>query len=328
MKAVVYDKFGTAGDVLRLQEMPTPDPADGEVLVALHISGVNPSDVKARSGARPGVTAPPFPTIVPHSDGAGEIIAVGEGVDPGRVGQRVWIWNGQWQRAFGTCSSHICLPDAQAVPLPETVSFETGAQLGIPGLTAAHVVCAGGDIRGKTVLVQGASGTVGYLATQLALWAGANVIATARGAGLERARSAGAHTVLDFTSPDLSADILEAAKGPVDHIVEVEFGKNIETNAAVIAENGTLCAYGSALEMRPEIPFGPLMFKAVSIHIALIYLLPPAPRMAAIQRLHQALADKALDCPVETVLDLADAARAHEAVEAGARAGGVLVRCT
>lgn len=327
MRAIGYSQFGPAADVLGLEDLPTPDPGPGEVLVALELSGVNPSDVKARAGSRPGVTRPPYPLIVPHSDGAGTIVAAGDGVDPARVGRRVWIWNGQWQRAFGTCASHISLPAAQAVDLPEGVSFETGAQLGIPGLTAAHAVFAHGPVADKTVLVQGAAGTVGHLATQLAVWGGATVIATARGAGLDRATGAGAAVALDFGADDLAAQITDAAGGPVDHIVEVEFGHNAETDAAVIVENGSIAAYGSALDMAPRMPFYPLMFKAVTLHMVLIYLLPKAPRDAAIARLHRALADGALDCPVDHVFDLHDAARAHMAVEAGGRAGGVLIRC-
>lgn len=328
MRAIGYTQFGAAQDVLRIHQIDTPDPGPGEVLVELALSGVNPSDVKARAGARPGVTKPPYDLIIPHSDGAGVIVAAGDGVDAGRVGQRAWVWNGQWQRPFGTCASHICLPADQAVPLPEDVSFETGAQLGIPGLTAAHVVFAGGEVAGKTVLVQGGGGTVGYLAVQLARWGGARVIATARALDVERCRAAGATHVLDYRDADLAERILAAAGGPVDHIVEVEFGVNAATSAAVIAENGTICAYGSARDMAPQLPFYPLMFKAVTLQMALIYLLPPAPRAAAIRRLHKALAETALDCPVAQVFDLADTASAHMAVEDGARTGGILVRCT
>ena len=328
MRAIGYSAFGPAASVLSLHDLPTPSPGPGEVLVEMQLSGVNPSDVKARAGNRPGVTEPPYPLIIPHSDGAGIIAAVGAGVDPARVGRRVWIWNGQWRRAFGTSASHIALPAQQAVDMPDDVTFETGAQLGIPGLTAAHAVFAAGPVAGKTVLVQGAAGTVGHLATQLAAWGGAKVIATARGEGLDRARAAGAAEVVDFTGDDLAQRIAQAAGGPVDHIVEVEFGRNADTDAAVIAENGTISAYGSALDMAPVMPFYPLMFKAVTLHIVLIYLLPEAPRDAAIARLHQAFADGALDCPVAQVFDLADTATAHEAVEAGKRAGGVLVRCT
>ena len=151
MRAMSYTQFGSAADVLTLDDLPTPAPAAGEVLVRLKTSGVNPSDVKARAGGRPGVTEPPFPKIIPHSDGAGVIEAVGEGVDAARVGERVWIWNGQWARAFGTAADYIALPTEQAVRLPDATSFEEGAILGIPGLTATHAVLGGGLVKGKTV---------------------------------------------------------------------------------------------------------------------------------------------------------------------------------
>lgn len=326
MQAICYTSFGAARDVLQLADLPTPAPAAGEVRIRLAFSGVNPSDVKARAGTRPGVTKPPFPRIVPHSDGAGLIDAVGAGVDPARLGQRVWIWNGQWQRAFGTAATHICLPAAQAVPLPDAVSLETGAILGIPGLTAAHAVFGGGDVAGTTLLVQGGAGTVGLLAVQLAVAAGARVIATARGPGLAAAQGAGAHTVLDYSAPDLAQQILAANAGaPVDRIVEVEFGPNLATNTEVIAPNGTLAAYGSAKDMQPTLPFGPLLFKAVTIDILLIYLLPPAQRDAAIARLHAALAAETLTLPVAEIHPLDACAAAHESVERGGRAGAVLV---
>lgn len=326
MKAIVYDRFGAARDVLSLQEIETPRPGSGEVTVDLVFSGINPSDVKARAGTRPGVTKPPFPQVIPHSDGAGVISAVGEGVNAERIGERVWIWNGQWRRAYGTAANQITLPQDHAVVLPDGVDFETGASLGIPGLTAAFTVFSGGDVMDKTLLIQGGAGTVGLLAVQLAKWGGAKVIATARGAGAERAREAGADAVIDYADPDLAARILAANSGqPVDRIVEVEFGKNIATDTEVIAENGTICAYGSALEMEPVFPFYPLLFKAVTVEIALIYLLSESERTATIERLTRALSEGALRCPVERVFPLADCAAAHEAVEAGNRAGAILL---
>ncbi|WP_300012596.1 NADPH:quinone reductase [uncultured Roseobacter sp.] len=329
MRMISYENFGKASDVLHLSDQDLPAPQAGEVCVELAYSGVNPSDVKARAGSRPGVTKPPFPQIVPHSDGAGVISAVGPGVDTARIGERVWIWNGQWQRAFGTAASHIVLPDEQAVALPDSVSLETGAILGIPGLTAAHTVFGGGEITGQTVVIHGGAGTVGYLAIQLAKWGGAKVITTAHGAGMARCASAGADVVLDYKADDLADQILAANNGDlVTRIIEVEFGQNIATDTAIIAPNGTIAAYGSALNMTPSLPFYPLLFKAVTIDIVLIYLLRKAERIRAIDKLHSALADGALDCPVQKVFGLKDAALAHEAVESGGRAGAVLINVT
>lgn len=326
MDAITYSRFGAASDVLDLITVPTPDPGPGEVLVSLSHSGVNPSDIKARAGARPGVTKLPFDLIIPHSDGAGTVVAVGDGVDAARIGQPVWIWNGQWQRPYGTAATHICLPAAQAVPRPDGVSAEVGATLGIPGLTAAHAVFGGSDIAGQTLLVQGGAGTVGYLAVQLARWGGARVIATARGQGIDRCRQAGAHHVVDFSTEYVAEQVLAANGGaPVDRIIEVEFGLNAETDAELIAPNGTICAYGSALDMAPTIPFGPMLFKAVTLDIVLIYILPPESRAAATARLHAALSDNAMHSPIAQSFALADCHLAHEAVAQGARDGAILL---
>lgn len=329
MRAITYARFGPAEDVLRLAEIDTPRPGPGEVCVTLVFSGVNPSDVKARAGTRPGVTKPPFDLIIPHSDGAGVISDVGEGVDPARIGERVWIWNGQWQRPFGTAATHITLPSAKAVLLPAGVCFEAGAVLGIPGLTASHCVHGHGDISGKTVLIQGGAGTVGFLAVQLAKLGGAHVIATARGDGLPRCIDAGADAALDYTSPTLAADILAANNGkPVDRIVEVEFGQNIQLDAEVITPNGVITAYGSARQMSPTLPFGPLLFKAVTIDITLIYILDETSRRQAIEHLHDALTSGRLQLPVDAVFALSDCAAAHRAVEQGGRSGAVLIDVT
>ena len=327
LKIVSYAEFGAASDVLQRQEIETPAPGDGEVTVELAFSGVNPSDVKARAGTRPGVTKPAFPFVVPHSDGSGVISAIGKGVDPIRMGQRVWVWNGQWQRALGTASTHITLPQEQAVQLPEGIDLETGACLGIPGLTACYAVFGSGDVKNQTILVQGGAGTVGLLAVQLAKWGGARVIATARGASAERARLAGADVVVDYTSSDLSAQILAANGGqPVQRIVEVEFGANIATDSEVIAENGVICAYGSAVDMAPALPFYPLLFKAVTIDIALVYILTSEQRETTTSRLTAALKAGALQCPIDHIYPLDECADAHQAVETGQRSGAILLK--
>ena len=327
MRAITYNRFGAAAEVLELQEVETPAPAAGEVLVRLKVSGVNPSDVKARAGTRPGVTEPPFPLIIPHSDGAGVIEAVGEGVDTARVGQRVWIWNGQWQRAFGTAAKYIAVPSLQAVPLPDVTSFEEGAILGIPGMTAVQSVLGGGDVRGKTVLVSGGAGTVGNLAVQVAAASGARVFATARGeAGIAAAKVAGAEQVFDYSASDLAEQVLDATDGDlIDRIVEVEFGANAETNTKLIAERGTIAAYGSAKDMSPVMPFYPLMFKAVTLELVLVYILSADQRANCAVQLTDLLERKALAMRVAEVMPLADCAKAHDIVASGQRAGAVLL---
>ncbi|MDM8166338.1 NADPH:quinone reductase [Roseovarius sp.] len=326
MRAAWYERFGPAADVLETGEADTPSAGPGEVLVRVAFSGVNPSDSKARAGSRPGVTKPPFPRIIPHSDGSGVIEAVGDGVDAARVGQRVWIWNGQWQRPFGTAAEYIAVPEAQAVPLPEGVSLEAGATLGIPGLTAAQTVFGGGDVAGQTLLVSGGAGAVGHNAVQLAKSGGATVIATCSTGGADRVKAAGADHVLDYADPELAAKITELTGGKgIDRAVEVEFGVNAALLAEVMKPLGTIAAYGSVKNMTPELPFGPYLFKGLKLDITLIYILPDAPRAEAIERLHAALADGALKPDVEHVLPLEKAAEAQDIVLEPGRAGAVLL---
>ena len=328
MKSISYDSFGEAADVLTSQTLDTPAPAAGEVTVRMAFSGVNPSDTKSRAGAS-GAAKPPFDQVIPHSDGAGVIEAVGAGVDTSRIGTRVWIWNGQWQRAFGTASTYITLPSEQAVELPDAVSLETGAILGIPGLTAAEAVLGGGDVAGKTLLISGGGGTVGFLAVQLAAWVGATVIATCSPRDMDRVKAAGAHKVLDYRSDTLSANIIAANGGAlIDRILEVEFGANVAMNSEVIGINGTIATYGSQIEMTPTLPFRPLLFKAVTLDVILIYLLPLPARLERIEALHRALTEGALVCPVAQVYPLVECAAAHDAVLAGGRTGAILVDCT
>jgi NADPH:quinone reductase len=326
MKAIAYSAFGAAADVLHQTDLPTPSPAAGEVLVRLTHSGVNPSDVKSRAGGRPGMSKPPFDLVIPHSDGAGVIEAVGEGIDKARIGQKVWIWNGQWRRPFGTAAEMIALPADQAVALPDSMRPDEGATMGIPGLTAAHCVFGGGDVTGKTLLVSGGAGAVGHDAVQLARWGGARVIATASPSDFGRVRAAGADMVLDYRSPDLAAELLELTKGKgVDRAIEVEFGLNAAMLAQVVAETGTVAAYGSTLEMSPVLPFRDYLFKAITVDIVLVYLLDPVQRSKAIDLLHRAHAAGGLVPAIHARFALADCVAAHECVEAGRRQGAVLL---
>jgi NADPH:quinone reductase len=327
MKASWYERTGSATDVLVVGEMARPEPKPGEVLVRVRASGVNPSDVKARAGTRAGGSGMPFPRIVPHSDGAGVIEACGAGVDRSRIGQRVWLWNGQWQRPFGTCAEYVSLPAKQAVPLPANVDDATGASLGIPALTAAHLIFSDGPVRGQTVLISGGAGTVGILAVQLARFGGAHVIATARpGSDTERVLAAGAHVVVDYSNEGLESRVLHANGDlSVDRIVEVEFGLNIDANAGIIKPRGHIATFGSALRPRPELPFYTLMFKGVRLEFVLIYLLDDDEREQAISHLNQALASGALKVPVHARFTLANVAQAHQTVERGRRTGVVIV---
>jgi NADPH2:quinone reductase len=325
MKAVWYEKQGPAKEVLTFGEMETPTPKEGEVLVRLRASGVNPSDVKARAGLRPG--GMPFPKIIPQSDGAGEIEAVGEGVERSRVGERVWIWNGQWKRPFGTCAEYIALPAAQAVPLPEGTGFEEGACFGIPALTACHAVCCDGPLEGKRVLVTGGAGAVGHYAVQMAKLSGAEVFTTISNAEKAAyAQYAGADHCINYREEDVAAAVLEKTGGKgVDRIVEVEFGENLAGTLKMIAPGGVIAAYGSAKKLDPVLPFNEFLFKNLTLHTLIVYLLDEKTRGAAIERLHGWLKEGALKHSVAASYPLKEAASAHELVESAQKMGSVLV---
>jgi len=324
MRAVWYETTGVAETVLRHGLLEDPQPGPGEVRVAVRASGVNPSDVKARSGARGPM---PFARVIPHSDGAGEIDAVGAGVDPARLNTRVWLWNAAWQRADGSCADYVCVPAHQAVPLPANTGWDAGACLGIPASTACHAVFADGDVTGQTVLVTGGAGAVGHYAIQLARWGGARVIATVSGDEKAAvARAAGAHAVINYRAGDTAAAILDATGGTrVDRIVEVEFGGNLAISAAVLAPGGVIAAYGSMADPTPRIPFYPLMFNHVTVRMMLVYLLTAPERARVITRLHDALEANALQHRIAAHFALDETARAHQAVESGSLIGNAVV---
>lgn len=324
MRAVWYEETGPADTVLRLGEMPDPQPGPGEVRVRLRASGVNPSDVKSRAGLRAPIA---YPRVIPHSDGAGEIDAVGEGVPAARIGTRVWVWNAAWRRPFGTCAEFVCLPEAQAIPLPQGTSFEAGSCLGIPASTACHAVFADGDVTGQTVLVTGGAGAVGHYAIQLARWGGARVIATVSGPEkAAAAEAAGAHAVVNYREGDTAAAILAANAGrPVDRVVEVEFGGNLAVTSAVLGEGGVIAAYGSMADPEPKLPFYPLMFRHVTLRMLVVYLLSAKERAATVSRLTAALEAGALQHAIAASFDLAESARAHEAVESGRLIGNAVI---
>lgn len=324
MKSVWYERFGPAGEVLRYGELRDPVPGPGEVLVRLRASGVNPSDVKLRAGARAGARME-WPFIVPHSDGSGVIEAVGEGVDAARIGQRVWVWNGQWRRQFGTAAELIAVPEEQAVFLPGNVSFAEGACLGIPAMTAWAAVMGDGPIEGQRVLVTGGAGSVGRYAVQMARLAGAEVIATVSGPG-KAAHAAAAHHVINYREEDVATRVLEITGGHgVDRIVEVDFGANLPVTEKVIAERGSIAAYASAQVMTPALPFYPLMFRNTRLWMLIVYLLDPAMRRRGEAQLTTWLEQGALEHSVAMTFPLSETAAAHRAVEAGEKLGTVVV---
>jgi NADPH:quinone reductase len=280
--------------------------------VRAHVSGVNPTDWKTRVGG--GLTAGDFEAIVPNQDGAGVIEGVGEGVDPSRVGERVWLYECQWQRAHGSAAQWIALPERQAVRLPDGISLEHGAGIGIPVMTAHRALFAHGSLKGARVLVQGGAGAVGHAAIQLAVRGGAHVAATV--SSEEKAtlvREAGAELVVNYREED----VVEALRAwaPVDRIIEVAIAANWERDGAVLAPTGAIATYGA-----PDGPLPPnigVIVNNASVHFVLVYTMPEQAKRAAVQEITEALKEGALRPLPIARYALEDTQAAHEAVEGG-----------
>jgi NADPH:quinone reductase len=323
MRAAAYDRHGTASEVLRVREIDLPEPGPGEVRVKVDFSGINPTDWKSRSGATP---RPIEGLQIPHHDGAGVIDAVGEGVDPARIGQRVWLWLAAHVNRWGTAAEWAVVPERKAVPLPEGASAELGASLGVPAMTAHRCLFADGPVEGKTVLVAGGAGAVGHFAIELAKHAGARVITTVSGPRkAELAAKAGADLVVNYREPDAAEQIRSAAgAGGVDHVVELALGANLELDLAVIARPDARIACYAAEPADPALPVRACMTANVILRFVLLYGVPADALDRAAKDITAALADGALtELPV-TRFPLDEVAAAHDAVEAGA-VGKVLV---
>ncbi len=322
MKAAWYEKQGAARDVLTIGEMDDPQPLAGEVRIRVAFSGVNPGDVKKRQDAF-GVGMP-YPRVIPHSDGAGTVDAVGEGVSREWIGRRVWCYGAQSYRPFGTAAEYTVVPLKQAVPLPDAVPLEQGACLGIPGITAHRAVHVGGSVDGRTVLVQGGAGAVGACAVRLAHQAGARVIATCRAeSDKEIASRAGANEVL-LAGEKLVEQIRALAADGVDHIVEVAFAANINANAAVLAQGGSIATYATNAPT-PEIPFWQLVFMNARIFFVGSDDVPGEAKIQATRDINQALETGWQGLDIAEVVPLDHMARAHELVERPVKAGRVIV---
>lgn len=336
MKAITYSQPGDSS-VLSLEDRPLPEPGPGEVRVRVTVSGVNPTDWKARATTgRP----LPFDEVTPNQDGAGVVDAVGDGVDTLTVGQRVWVYLGAHQRPLGTAAEYTVLPASRAVALPDDASFELGASLGVPAMTAHRALTvhedgpsrlAPGALAARTVLVQGGAGAVGHAAIQLAAWAGAIVIATVSSDEKEAlARAAGAHHVLQYPSDALADGIRELAPNGVEHIVEVAIADNAALDVEVIANHGTIGYYADNGGDDFTAPVRVSFAKNIRWQGLLLYTVGERALLAAAEDVAAAVADGALPVGEDaglplTFFDLADTAAAHDAVEQGAL-GKVLIR--
>ncbi|MDD9922363.1 MAG: NADPH:quinone reductase [Boseongicola sp.] len=324
MKAIWYEQFGQAKEALVYGDLPDPEPKVGEVVVRLHASGINPSDVKLRAGQRPGATMA-YPKVVPHSDGAGVIEAVGQNVDSGRIGQRVWVWNAAWNRAMGTAAEYISIPEAQTVVLPDNTSFSEGACLGIPAMTAWYALFGdGADLKGQSVLVTGGAGSVGRYACQMAKLAGANVIATV--SSEEKATHSTVENWINYRDADVAEAVLEMTNGEgVNRIVDVDFAANQDAALKILKPGGTLSAYASASVMEPKLAFYGFMFRNITLRMLIAYLIPPDVHAKGARQLNSWLENDALAHAVVEGGGLADTAHAHEHVEAGEKLGTVVL---
>jgi NADPH2:quinone reductase len=326
MHAAWYERKGPAREVLQVGQLAVPEPGPGEVRVHVHVSGVNPSDTKGRGGWG-GNTTMLYPRIVPHQDGAGVIDAVGADVPPSRVGERVWLYEAQRGRPFGTAAEYVVVPSGNAVCLPDHVSFTDGACLGVPAMTAHRCLFADGPVAGQVVLITGAAGGVGQYAVQLAKWGGTTVIATVSSAEkAELARAIGADQIINYRDEDVAARVQALTGGAgVDRIVEVAFGANLPVSLQILKTNGVIATYSSDANPTPTLPFGQLLGKDLTVRFVLVYVMGQAAHQAAITDITTALEAGLLHPVAVQRFDLNEIAAAHEAVETGHTAGKVLI---
>ena len=323
MRAAFYERNGAARDVLSVADVDTPQPGPGEVRVKLKTSGVNPSDVKAREGRTRKIA---YPRVIPHSDGAGEIEAVGDGVPASRKGERVWVWNAQWKRAFGTCAEYVVLPAHLAVPLPAHISDEAGACLGIPAMTAWNAVEVAGAAKGKTVLVTGGAGGVGHYAIQFAKARGATVLTTVSSdAKAALARQAGADQTIDYKRENVAERVAAlTGKAMVDAVIEMDLAANARLYPGILHPRSAVVIYGTG-SAEASIPAQPLLVNGIKLQFIFVYELTPAERTSAVTGITRLLESKTLINNVALSLPLKDVVAAHEAVEQGKIMGNVVV---
>lgn len=325
MRAAWFDRFGPAGEVLKVGDVDKPVAGSGEVLVRLHASGVNPSDVKKRAGSFPNLLDEG--PVIPNSDGSGVIEAVGSGVPRSRIGERVWVYQAQYERRSGTAAQYVAIDSNRAPRLSDRADFDVGACLGIPAMTAHRCVFADGDVNGLRVLITGGAGRVGHYAIQWAARAGATVIATASNADDSNAcTAAGAGSIVNHRSASFAEAVLDATDGePVDRVIDVEFGANIETAVSLIRVGGTIATYSSTVVPEPRLPFFRMMYKDLTVRFVIVYAMPESAKQFAIADIKRALDAGELQHRIAVRTPLDEIASANEAVESGRIRGCVVL---
>ena len=325
MRAAWFEAFGPADQVLTLGELDKPEAAAGEVLIRMKTTGVNPSDVKKRAGAFPNLLDDGL--VVPHSDGAGVIESVGKGVSSQRIGERVWIYQAQFGRRFGSAAQYLAIDASRAAKLPENASFEVGACLGIPVMTSHRCVFSDGPVEGQTLLITGGAGRVGYYAIQWAKWGGATVVATASNAEDEATcRAMGADYVVNHREDNWGEAVLACiGDDKVQRVVEVEFGANLPQVMKCVAIGATIATYSSTVVKEPQLPFLQMMFMDLTLRMVIVYAMPEAAKTRAIADTCELLAQAKLQHRIAHSLPFEQMARSHELIEQGGFGGCVVV---
>jgi NADPH2:quinone reductase len=323
MRAAFYEKNGTAREVLRVEEVETPQAGPGEVRVKLATSGVNPSDVKSRQGSTRKIA---WPRVIPQSDGAGVIDRAGDGIAKSRIGERVWVWNGQWKRAFGTAAEYITLPAAQAVKLPDKLSFEAGACLGIPAMTAIHTIALSGADKSSTLLISGGAGAVSQYGIQFAKAVGATVITTVSSQEKAKAaQEAGADHTIDYKRENVGERVMElTGKRGVDAMIEMDLTANAKLIPGVLRPKGSVIVYGTGPEA--TLPSAFCLVNTIRLQFCLVYELDTRERERAVSGINRALTQNPplMNRVAKPTYAMADITAAHEAVERGT-IGNVIV---
>ena len=326
MRAVWYEQPGAAAEVLQYGELETPEPGPGEVRVRVQVSGINPSDVKFRSGWM-GLRQP-YPRTVPHNDGAGMIDAVGKGVPETRLGERVWVYEAQRGSAFGTAADYVTVPSYKAVQLPDSLSFEAGASFGVPAMTAHFLVFSDGPVDGQTILVHGGAGAVGMYTLQMAKWGGVKTaIATVSSdEKAEVARQMGADYTINYREEDVVSRVRElVGKRGCDRIADVALNANMPVNAKLVSRNGVIATYESGDAPTVEMPFYDLLYKNATLRTVLVYAMSDQAHAAAVRDLTVMAEGGQLQQRIAQRFCLDAAAAAHEAVEQGQMIGKVIL---
>lgn len=324
MRAYAYSTFGPADAVLAPIEAPLPRPSRKQVLVRLHASGLNPHDTKRRSGWLGGQI--PAQGVIPHSDGAGEVIEIGDEVAAALLGARVMVFGASHGGYAGTAAEYVVLPCENVLRIPDTLSYVDAAALGVPAITACYAVLSGDSVANRWVLVHGGAGAVGRAAVDVARWSGARVIATASSDEKAAvAREAGAEFTLDYRKGDIAAAVAEITGGKgVDLVVDVDFGANLAVDAACVAENGRVASYSSTSNRTPVLPYYDFAMKGVTLHFVQAMNIPPRAAAQACDVVSAMLADRRLAVDVGHTLDLAAIAKGHELLESGRAQGKVI----